>query len=474
MSPMRHVLVSLVAGLVLAGCGSGSTGGAGAPRSAGPAAVVPADAALYLGVVTDSGSAEWKQVEELLGRFPDGHKLLSLVADELSGEQIDWEQDVKPAIGDVSAIVLPKGSTDPIAITKPSLRAKLDALLGRSDMPTATKTLEDGWVAIAEKQATLDAYEHALDGPRLADDEEFADAIDGLPEDALGTFFVRPAALNVGGWSAYPGTFTHSPLPGGLDWLGAALTARDDGLALDGSARMDSPPQGYEPTLLRRVPAGVVLALSFHGNQKAVDALTGSDALRQYLPMIEEALGVSLQDVLALLQGQGVVYVRPGLPIPEVTLAVETDDGDAATRTIDRIARKLGGTVETTDVDGVQAHLMRIQQVRITWAAFDGTLLVSTGANAIRDFRSGDAKLVDEASFERAAEKVGLGDETAGLAYVDMRRVTELIDGIAGLAGEDVPPELSRNLDPTESFAANASRDGDRVRFRGFLSVPSR
>jgi hypothetical protein len=475
MTPMRFVLASLLAGLLLAGCGSGSAAdGAGAPRSAGAASIVPADAALYLGVVTDSGSAAWKQVEELLGRVPDGDKLLSLVADELSGEQLDWEDDVRPALGDVSAIVLPKGSDDPIALTKPSLRAKLDALLSRADEPSATQTLEDGWVAIAEKQAMLDAYEHALDGPRLADDDEFAAAIDGLPEDALGAFFMRASALDLSGIEGAAGGGLPTSVTGGLQWLVASLTARDNGLAVDGTAKLDDAPASYEPDLLQRVPGGVVLAASFHGDADTYRKLTTDENLAPYLHEVEAVLGVTLQDVLGLVEGEGVVYVRPGLPIPEVTIAAEEEDGAKATATLDRIARKLGLQVETATVDGVETHAVRFESVRITWAVFDGTLLVSSGRNALADFRSDDAKLVDEEAFGRAADEVELGDRTAGLFYVDMRRVAELIDGIATLAEEDVPPELSRNLAPIESFAANANVDGGEVDLHGFLSVPDR
>jgi hypothetical protein len=214
--------------------------------------------------------------------------------------------------------------------------------------------------------------------------------------------------------------------------------------------------------------------VSFHGSDQNEKSITGQTALAPFLPSVEQALGVRLADVLALLRNQGVLYVRPGLPIPEVTLAVETPDTDAALATVDRIARHLAGSFETTEVDGVTAHVLRIDQVRVTWAAFDGTLLLSTGPSALRDFRSDDAKLVDEKRFTAAGDEVGLGDSTAGVAYVDMQRVSELIDGLAGLAGEDVPPELARNLAPIESIATNATADGSGVRFRGFLSVPAR
>ena len=364
MRSIHLTLLALAVALVLAGCGSSASDQTGAPRSAGPASMAPADAALFVGVVTDSEAAEWQQVQELLGRFPDGDRLLSEISKALAGEGLDWENDVKPALGPISAIVLPRGGGDPVALTKPPLRAKLEALLGRAHTKAAFEQLDDGWVAVAEKQATLDAYKTALDGPRLDDNDEFAAAIADLPEDALGTVFVRASGLNLGGWAPAPatGAVVPSASAGGFEWLGAALTAKADGVALDGTVRMDKAPESYDPTLLRQVPAGVVLAVSFHGSEEATKAVTGSN-LAPFYGDFENALGVRLQDLLGLLQGQGVLYVRPGLPIPEVTLAVEVEDGEVAMGMLDRVARKLGGSFERTETDGVPVHAVALDKV---------------------------------------------------------------------------------------------------------------
>ena len=466
----RLLALLLVAGLV-AGCGSETVEQPGASRTAGPAAMAPADAAAYVGVVTEADSAEWQAFEDLLGRFPDGDQLLSKVAEAISSEGVDWDEDVAPALGPITAIVLPRGGTEPVVLTKPSLRAKLDALLNRSSQAFETAQLEDGWVAVSGRRATLDAYEHALDGPRLDADDEFTDAIVDLPENALATAFVRASGLSSGGWTAY-GSGTPAPaipLPAaGFDWLAASVAAEDDGVGIDGTMQLDDAPASYEPTLLRQVPAGAVLAVSFSGARDALDKLTGAPGLP--LPPIEEVLGVKLEDVFGLLGGQGVMYVRPGLPIPEVTLVTETDDESKAVATVDRIARKLAGDVQVTDSGGVELHSIRAGSVTITWAADDGLLVVSSGTHALAHFRSDDAKLVDEEAFTRATETVELGDTTSGFVYVDMQRLSELIDGIAALSDKDLPPELARNLEPIESLAVNV----DGSSFHGFLRVPDR
>ncbi len=100
---VRLIPVLLVAALlpVLAGCGSGSDVG-------GAADVVPADVFLYASVDTDFDGDGWAALEEFAARFPGGDNLMQSLADELeSGEEgIDFEQDVKPALGDEVAFVL--------------------------------------------------------------------------------------------------------------------------------------------------------------------------------------------------------------------------------------------------------------------------------------------------------------------------------------------------------------------------------
>ena len=100
---VRFIPVLLVAALlpVLAGCGSGSDVG-------GAADVVPADVFLYASVDTDFDGEGWAALEEFAARFPNGDNLLQSLADEVnSGEEgIDFEADVKPALGDEVAFVV--------------------------------------------------------------------------------------------------------------------------------------------------------------------------------------------------------------------------------------------------------------------------------------------------------------------------------------------------------------------------------
>ena len=102
---VRFIPVLLVAALlpVLAGCGSGSDVG-------GAADVVPADVFLYASVDTDFDGEGWAALEEFAARFPGGDNLLAVARrrGQLGEEGIDFETDVKPALGDEVALRRPR------------------------------------------------------------------------------------------------------------------------------------------------------------------------------------------------------------------------------------------------------------------------------------------------------------------------------------------------------------------------------
>ena len=257
-----------------------------------------------------------------------------------------------------------------------------------------------------------------------------------------------------------------------LESLGLAVEAADDGLRI--AARLERRarrPRPTSPSCSGRCPTGRSSPCRSTARPSSPGSSEASDALGPLLPTLEQKLGLKLADVLELLEGEAALYVRPGLVIPEISLAVEAQDAARAMATVDRIARGLGGDVETVEIDGVTAHAVTVDKVRIVWAAFDGVLLVSTGPTAIRDFRGDGAKLVDDDRFTEAVGRVGLGDRTGGLVYVDLDEAVPFIEGLAGISGERLPAEVRRNLEPLESFVAEAAPDGDSVRFEAFLAV---
>src|SRR5215218_2549545 len=191
---MRPLVLVLALALVLAaGCGGGATGQAGGEA----ASVVPSDVALYLSVDTDFEGEQWQTATDLVGKFPDGDEALQdLLAQFEQQEGVDFETDVKPALGpEVAVAALDFEGNNFVVLTQPDDEAKLQALLEKGEDPTVTEVVE-GWTVIAERQEVIDRFKELRGQGVLADSESFQDAMDGLESDSLLGVYVNGAALD--------------------------------------------------------------------------------------------------------------------------------------------------------------------------------------------------------------------------------------------------------------------------------------
>ena len=339
----RLALVFLLAiGAFVTGCGADQTA-AEIPASA---SLAPADAVVFARITTDDDSSQWQKAESVLERIPgvrDG--LVSAIEQGLSEDGLDWKTDVAPALGD-EVVIVATAQLRPIVLLEPESEEKLDALLSKSDEEAVRGEVE-GRVALAETDADLVEYRAALERGTIEDDEAFAAGLDALPDESLGLVWVDLAVLT-DELSSLVEEATQEKVELGIDWLSASLSAEDDGLLI--AMGMRTPDGGdtyYEPELFRRVPADAVAAISFGGTQGALDRLQGQMDLDELSRSVEEATGVSLDGIFEALSGEGVLYVRPGADVPDVTLALAPPDPDETWSTVDRVARKLATEMQT-------------------------------------------------------------------------------------------------------------------------------
>jgi hypothetical protein len=161
-------------------------------------------------------------------------------------------------------------------------------------------------------------------------------------------------------------------------------------------------------------------------------------------------------------------YAAPGAPIPELALLLDAENPGQARQSADRLLRTVaerhGGTVTedgavtTADFDGFLVHI----------GSIDGAVVLTTSKGALRE--SGD-KLADTDRFKDALEAAETPDEYTGLAWIDLAEAIELALGYAGLAGEDVPPEVSRNVEPLRSLVVHGTKDGNLASTLVFLEL---
>lgn len=467
-------LAALAVPLTLAACGGSDLASSSAPGSA--AASVPASVVALIDISTDLDSDQWKQVAKLAERFPGRDQAVRSLFDSMGEQGVDWKADVEPALGPESAIaVIRVGSgTEVVGLTKPDDSAKLDALIAKGDSPGVRREI-DGWAAVADSKEILDAYEAALKTGSLDEAQAYKDATGELPGDAVGTFYVGPGAKDAAAGAL--GSLGAGAAAGGtLDWVGGALQALDDGLLLSGSAKTTGGPKTstYKPAYLDQIPADAIAVFSFHGTDDLASQVRKAGG-ESFLPSLEGALGVTLDDLAPLFANEGALYLRQGTPLPEVTLVLGVDDEKKALATLDTLAGKAAGLVNgqvgQTTVDGLATHYIDIQGVRIGYATFDGKLVVTSGPAGIRELRSGGDAISSDSSFKAAAKAAGYDGDTAGLFYVSLEDVLPLVDTFSGLSGQPLPADARANLEPLRSLFVQGSADGGVARFSAFLGI---
>jgi hypothetical protein len=485
--PTLLTFLALLAVLV-AGCGGGSDSGTGSSTPSG-ASLVRAGVLAFVSIDSDLGSSQWQQVDELAHKFPGRDKALSKLQQGLAKEGVEYDRDVKPALGpEVDLAVVSGGtasSTKAIALTKPDDPDKFKALvqkLNASDPGTDAVYREvDGWYAVSDSQA---AISDVLKGDRtaLADDSTFKDALEKLPGDALVKAFLDGQRVNalVSQAAAQGGSsFDYSSL--GLDtlkYISASVSAEDVGVRIRGASSGGNLGGGdFTSALADAVPSDAFAFLTFRGAGTAdqLGKLRSNPQIGPALARIEQGLGVPLDQILGLLHGEIAFYARPGAVIPELTLALEEKDESAALATLDKLAARLaaatGARVEPGTQGGHPVKTIDFGQFTVHYGGVGGRVVITSGVNGIADFGGSGDHLRDSGDFKEAQDAAGMPDANGGFLYLDLKNALPLIEGFAGLAGQSLPTEVTENLRPLRSFLAWSEGSGGSRTFDAFLEI---
>src|SRR5215204_5593921 len=187
------LLATLVVALVGCGGGSATTSAFGESGSR----LVRAGALAFVAVDSDLGSSQWQQVDTLSKKFPGRDQALARLRQGLADNGVDYDKDVKPALGPEVDMVVISGpganQTSAVGLTKPKDPAKFKALIAKlnasdqdlSEEPAVYKEIDEGWYAVSESQAQIDAALRGSGGEGLSDDSMFKAALEKLPGEAL-------------------------------------------------------------------------------------------------------------------------------------------------------------------------------------------------------------------------------------------------------------------------------------------------
>jgi hypothetical protein len=489
--PLLLVALLLAVPLTLSACGGGDKTSAAGTVSGGAVEFAPADAAMVLLANTDFESSQWQAAEALLDRFPSGDKLISRLLSEVEQEGLDWETDIKPALGPevgLVALSLATSEGDFVGFTKPRDPEKLAQLLAEGDGPTVVDEIE-GWTVFSDKQENIDRFVQGRKAGSLGNAEAFNAATATLSGDGMITLYLDGESLLESAAADDPeaaqGLELLSGTLGSFRSLALEVVAEENGVRLDGVVETEGGPalETYDAGLLSDVPAEAFAYVSFSNLEgslgEVLDAIGQSTPdFDQQLGLLELGVGLSLtEDLLPLFGGEGAVAVAPGSPLPAISLILEVEDDAAALATVDKLATAAGGFVGggakpvPTEIDGVQAKQLAVEGVPIFYAGFDGKLVVTTSREGIAGLREDGPKLADDPDFQAAKEAAGMPDETTGFFYVDLGKAVQLIGDYAQLAGDAIPSDVSENLEPLRSLLAYGAREGDAITFTGFLGI---
>ncbi len=415
---MRLWLAAALGAIALAGCGGNDT-------TAGESAIelAPADALGYAELDSSLDSDQWERVQALLDRFPNKPQLVVELDKQLAEEQLQWESDVDPALGDSVAVIWFGTTADDVVwATQPDdeakLRALVETLADKADTEYALGEL-DGWPLGAERTAVIDALKSS-DG-ELADNDAYQAALADLPDERLAFGWLRKEALP-------------ADLPNlEFEWLAGAIEARDDGAAVTLVERLTGDAgDSYTSRRIDEAPADALAFLSF--DTQSLRANTSS------LAPLANLFGIRVDQLLADIEGEGAFWVLPAAGFPEVTLVLSTSSPE---RTQQQLRQLFQGTPLPIRVGVVE------DQVVATTASSPAQALERAGVGG---------SLGDDEDFREAKAAAGMPDETGGFLYLDVADALPLLS-LAGFAGVDVPKSVLENLRPIRSVVAWSEAD---------------
>ena len=420
---MRAVVAAaLAAGFLLVAAGCGSSTAATDQLGGDAAKLVPPSALAFVSVDTNLDSPQWATVKDLFGpiQLPKG---------------LDYQRDVKPALGDelnLAVLGIDNGRADAIAIVKPHDSAKLSKLAAMFDQGSEHYTVEQigDWSVVADSAGAFQAVRTASSGDSLADDADYQSATSQLGGAALATAYATAK-----GAQTFPEKLRALVRVGGSPgWIAARLTSKDNAVRIDAHDSTAAGPAAYKPTLLRDVPSGATLAVSFKDVNELLARVKAEPALRAALPpLVTDLNGVT---------GEGVLYVVPGAILPVVTVEVRPHDPAAAATSFRAIATRLGNTLPLN---------VRQEGAKV--------LLTTAPSNL-----GSSGSLVDDQPFKDALAAADVPDDVTWLAYADVPRLSPLIQAFSALLGSGQQAPNLKLLDKLGTLVAYGARTGSTSR----------
>jgi hypothetical protein len=328
---MRRLLATVVvlATLAAGGCGGGDDSGSALDAAL---AYLPTDTPLAIAVESDVDGDQYQALGRLVDKFPFGEQVTgNLLREFEQSGGVDWDDDVKPVLGNPVVLGAPSveaisgDANDFVLAMQAKDEGALDDLIDKvkpreigeasgatlyQDEDTFAAVEGDKLVIANDEESLGDALERA-DGDDHFDEDDFDEALDGLPDTALLRVFADLQAF----LENDPGSVDARKVRwiGALRTLGITARAEDDRIDVDFRARTEgdlsdedlpiAPGDEAPPIIEREGEIGIGIrdlahiVLFAENAGQAIDP-AGFGDYEQGKRTIDKQLGVSLDDDL--------------------------------------------------------------------------------------------------------------------------------------------------------------------------------
>jgi hypothetical protein len=184
------------------------------------------------------------------------------------------------------------------------------------------------------------------------------------------------------------------------------------------------------------------------------------------------------RDLLPALGGQAALVAEPTDRVPYASVIVDDVDEEKANRALAALQRPLVRAVargarvpafQSEEVDGVTVNSVPVSPtVELSYAVFDGKLVISTAPEGIEQVRSSGDNLAGTSGYEDATDR--LPDQVSALVFLNLDELFGLAQR-AGLATDPLYASLSQDISRVGSLGLAVRGSDNELRSELFLAT---
>ena len=429
----------VVIALLLAGSGGAST----APPANNAAALVPADALVYVHLSTDRGRPATQHASKTLAGFPSWARLRDRVVKQLAAPGCDVGAKALKGADEVALALFDTGGSKTANSLVLIDTGRDHAKPEQRGCGALSVAYVGRFLAIGQPESLAAAAKlHKGQGRSLATAPGPNKVFAQLPADRVADGWVSRDGVQrllapQGGLLGALGVLLDQPT---LTGSGFGLRPTGDGAKLVLHSLRNPEQAGtsgfkdFKPTLQSAAPAGSLAYLGVSNLAPALQRLLA--AAGPQTAQLAPLLGNIDAGLLKLFRGEAAMVLTPATPAPVLTLLAKTTD-EAATR------REL-------------AKLPKALRTAFKMAVFDGKVAVSTSDAGLRAVRGGGQRLADTDTWRQS---VGNHPQTvSSLLFLDFTKLLRLGEQ-TGL--RDLPAYQAARADLQKVRAIGAHTSGN-------------